>query len=212
MTGLPRVARLRAAGDAIRIVAFGSSTTEGYGASDPARTGYPPRMEAALRPHLPAGLVVVNLGVSGENIDGMAVRFGDVTAASPDLVIWQAGSNDGPQGIRLAHFEATMRDGIARFRDRGADILLIEPQWSRVLVESPLFPPFLDSIRTLGARENIPVFPRTTLMQRWAAETGLGIDGLSPDGMHMRDEGYRLLGEAVARFILDLSGAHQVSP
>lgn len=205
MSGLPRLRALRANGAAIRIVAFGSSTTEGYGASAPDRTGYPAVMAEALRPHLPPGLVVRNQGVSGENIEGMAARVPEVVAASPDLVIWQAGSNDGPQGIPLARFDALMRDGIARFRAIGADILLMEPQWSRVLEEAPEFPPFLAHVRALGAREDLPVFPRYALMQRWAAETGLGIDGLSPDGMHMQDAGYRMLGEAVARFVLDLS-------
>jgi lysophospholipase L1-like esterase len=180
------------------VTVFGSSTTEGYGASDPATTGYPPVMRAILAPHVPGGLVLSNRGISGENIEGMARRFGDVLADRPDLVIWQAGSNDGPQGVPLARFEAVMRDGIARITASGADLILIEPQYCSVLEASPAFPPFLASIRGLGP----PVFPRYELMRRWAEETGLGIDGLSPDGMHMDDTGYRLLGEAVASFIL----------
>ena len=78
----------------------------------------------------------------------------------------------------------------------------MEPQYCSVLEASPAFPPFLASVRALGRRQGLPVFPRYNAMRAWALETGLGIEGLSPDGMHMDDCGYRLLGEAVAAFIL----------
>ncbi len=205
MIRLPRTAGRRGSGGTLRITVFGSSTTEGYGATDPARTGYPPRLRDALLPHVPGGVALTNRGVSGDNIDGMAERIGHVVADRADLVIWQSGSNDGPQGVPLARFERIMRDGIARIRATCADLVLMEPQCCTVLEASPAFPPFLASIRALGRRFELPVFPRHAAMRIWAAETGLGIEGLSPDGMHMDDVGYRLLGEAVATFILERS-------
>ncbi len=203
MSRLPRTARRRAGGETLRITTFGSSTTEGYGASDPHATGYPPRMRDALAGQFPAGIELINRGVSGENIDGMAARIGAVIEDAPDLVIWQAGSNDGPQGVPLARFERIMRDGIERVGAIGADLVLMEPQYCSVLEADPAFPPFLESVRGLGRRFALPVFPRYALMRTWSLETGRGIDGLSPDGMHMDDTGYRLLGEAVAAFILE---------
>ena len=201
---LARTARQRASGQALRITVFGSSTTEGYGASNPPATGYPPRMQAVLAPHFAGGVVLTNRGISGETIDGMAARVGDVVGDRANLVVWQAGSNDGPEGIPLARFERIMTDGVLRLR-RASDLILMEPQYCAVLEASPAFPRFLDSIRSLGKREGVPVFPRYKFMQAWSVDTGLGIGGLSPDGMHMDDVGYRLLGEAVAHFILERS-------
>ena len=184
---------------------FGSSTTEGYGASKPAVTGYAPVMRAALLGVF-GGVALRNRGVSGEAIDDMEGRIGDVIADAPDLVVWQAGSNDAPRGIPVARFERIMADGMQRMRSAGADLVLMEPQYSAALEACPGFPPFLASVRSLGARFEVPVFPRYTAMQAWSVETGLGIDGLSPDGTHMTDVGYRLLGEAMAAFILERSG------
>ncbi len=182
---------------------FGSSTTEGYGASDPPTTGYPARMANLLAPSCPGGIKLSNRGISGETIENTATRLDDVLADLPDLVIWQTGSNDGPQGVPLSRFEALMRDGIRRIRAAGADLILMEPQLCTVLEAEPSFPPFLSSVRALGAEFDLPVFPRYDAMRAWSIQTGLGIQGLSPDGMHMDDRGYRLLGEAVARFILE---------
>ena len=197
MTDLPRAAAARP----LRLVAYGSSTTEGYGASDPTRTGYVARLRDALLDHLPHGLVVINRGVSGETIEATEARLADILSDRPDLVVWQTGSNDGPQGVSPSRFEATLRRGIAALTPT-ADLILMEPQWCPVLEAEPSFPPILRAVRAVAADLGVPLFPRYDLMHRWAADTGLGIDGLSPDGMHMDDTGYRLLGEAMAAFIL----------
>ena len=202
---LLRTAQRRAAGETLRLTVFGSSTTQGYGASRPAVTGYAPVMRAVLLGSF-GGVALHNRGVSGEAIDEMEGRIGDVVADVPDLVVWQAGSNDGPRGVPLARFERIMVDGIRRIRATGADLVLMEPQYCSALEACPTFPAFLGSVRQLGARWEVPVFARYAAMQAWSVETGLGIDGLSPDGTHMGDVGYRLLGEAVAAFILERSG------
>ncbi len=185
----------------LALTVFGSSTTEGFGASDPASTGYAPVMRSALLGPF-GGVALSNRGVSGETIDDMQRRIGDVIADAPDLVVWQAGSNDGPRDVPVERFERIMADGMKRIRAAGADLVLMEPQYSTALEACPACRPFLESVRSLGRRFGVPVFPRYAAMQAWSVQTGLGIDGLSPDGTHMGDVGYRLLGEAMAAFIL----------
>ncbi len=207
---LPRVAAYLQSGEylrPLRITAFGSSTTEGYGATDPVRTSYPAVTRERLLPFVPGGIALANRGVSGEDIEAMASRFAAIPRDRPDLVLVQTGSNDGPHGIGVGRFEHLMEELIGVVRSCGADPLLIEPQFCTVLEAEPRFPPFLDSVRAIGARHAIPVFPRYDEMRLWAAETGLGCAGLSPDGMHMDDLGYGLLGEAIAAFIRQAAGA-----
>src|SRR5438270_12889915 len=78
----------------IKIVAIGSSSTFGSGASTPAAS-YPSRLEAELKTQLPGlPVTVLNKGIGGEEAPQMVTRFdADVIDESPDLVLWQVGSN-----------------------------------------------------------------------------------------------------------------------
>jgi acyl-CoA thioesterase I len=72
---LSRVALRLSGGVPIKIVAIGSSSTAGAGASSPANT-YPSRLEAELRQHFPGHpITVVNRGVNGEEATDMLARF-----------------------------------------------------------------------------------------------------------------------------------------
>src|SRR3954469_15099972 len=87
---LIRSARRLAAGLPITIVAIGSSSTAGAGASSPARN-YPNRLGAALTKLLPDHPIeVLNRGVNGEETADMMARLDrDVLAEQPDIVLWQ---------------------------------------------------------------------------------------------------------------------------
>src|ERR1700722_3665050 len=86
----------------VRIIAFGSSSTAGTGASSPSAS-YPARLEADLTAawSAPGSVVVLNRGVGGEDADDMALRLPSVIAEHPDLIIWQTGSNDPLNGLPL---------------------------------------------------------------------------------------------------------------
>src|SRR5215475_1750698 len=74
----------------LTIVAVGSSSTFGVGASSSA-AAYPARLEALLKERFPgASIKVFNRGVNGEDAAEMLVRFDkQVIAEKPDLVLWQ---------------------------------------------------------------------------------------------------------------------------
>ena len=78
----------------ITVVAIGSSSTAGTGASSPAAT-YPSRLQVELNRRFPGhSITVLNRGVGGEEIGDMLKRFDlAVVAAKPDLVLWQFGTN-----------------------------------------------------------------------------------------------------------------------
>lgn len=94
MGSLPRVAHKLIDNKPVVIVAFGSSSTQGYGSSSPAYN-YPNRLAAQLRRHYPsADITVINSGKGGEDAPEMMARLkATVLDAKPDLVIWQVGTN-----------------------------------------------------------------------------------------------------------------------
>ena len=207
---LPHVAHRVATGGALRIIAFGSSSTEGIGASTPA-AAYPMRLEIALKQALPRSadrITVLNRGIGGEAVDDMLVRLDrDVIVARPDLVIWQTGSNDPLRGVSLEHFRAATLAAVRRIREAGIDVMLMEPQWCPKLDATPGAYRFRDAVREIGAELEVPVIRRSEMMRAWISEGKLIRDQLfASDGLHMADRGYDLLGKAAAAELLRGAG------
>src|ERR1044071_6159396 len=94
MVELPNTARAIQMHEPLVIVAIGSSSTEGVGASDSAHT-YPAVLGKELEQRWPEVMLrVINKGVGGEIASQMLARFSrDVLSHGPQLVIWQTGSN-----------------------------------------------------------------------------------------------------------------------
>jgi len=210
---LPHVASILAQGAPLRIVAFGSSSTEGAGASSPAAT-YPARLQAELRAVLPGSSVtVINRGVGGEEADDMMRRLPKIIAEHPNLVIWQTGSNDPLKGLPLERFIGETRRGIDAMRAAAIDVMLMTPQDCPVLQAVPGSVRYRDALRTLGAELGVPVIRRFDLMREWLAVGKLTRAQLmSRDELHMTDGGYALLARAVSDQILAAGGHSAPAP
>ena len=210
---LPHVARQIAIGAPLKIVAFGSSSTEGIGASSPANS-YPSRLQVDLRKKLRGmDVSVINRGIGGEHVDDMLKRLDrDVIAAEPQLVIWQTGSNDPLRGVSIDHFRDDTVAAIRRIREAGIDVVLMEPQWCPKLEATPGASRFLEAVRSIGDELDVPVIRRADLMHGWVREGKLTTKQLfAADGLHMADRGYALLAEAAAQSILQDAGPVQTA-
>ena len=201
---LPHTAEALADHEPLRIVAFGSSSTEGVGATS-TRSTYPSRLQVELGSALPKlPVIVINRGKGGEDADDMARRLPGIIAQHPDLVIWQTGTNDALRDVPLDRFIALTRAGIQAIRAAGIDVMLIEPQRCHALDAIPEAVRYRDAVRALGAELRVPVIRRYDLMLAWAKGGLLNRAQLmAGDGLHMGDGGYALLAKEVARTILD---------
>src|SRR5207244_4322731 len=128
---LNRVAERISANQPLTIVAIGSSSTFGAGASSPA-TSYPSRLEIELHPLLPrTPITVITRGVHGQTSRDMLTRLDrDVFAAHPDLVLWQVGSNSVLLGTPIAPTGSLISEGLRRLKAAGSDVILINPQYA----------------------------------------------------------------------------------
>ena len=112
MGSLPHVANKLISGRPVVIVAFGSSSTQGYGSSAPEFT-YPNRLAAQLRRQYPsADISVVNRGVGGEDAPEMMRRLQSVIDLHPDLVIWQVGTNAVLRNLDPDETARMVEDGV----------------------------------------------------------------------------------------------------
>src|SRR5271166_5223064 len=135
---LPHTARLLASGKTIKIVALGSSSTYGAGASSSA-AAYPNRLAEELARHFPGHeFTVLNRGVNGEEITDMLARLEKtVIAEHPDLVLWQVGTNSVLRDRALWPHDAELRQGLLRLKASGADVVLIDPQYAPSVIAKP---------------------------------------------------------------------------
>src|SRR6266545_6722733 len=135
---LPRTARLLVSGLPIKIVALGSSSTYGAGASTSAAS-YPSRLAEELAKRFPGhAFTILNRGVNGEEIADMLARFDTaVIAEKPDLVLWQIGTNSVLRDKDLPPHVGLLHEGLVRLKASGADVVLIDPQYApRVITKS----------------------------------------------------------------------------
>jgi lysophospholipase L1-like esterase len=201
---LARVARRLARGEPVTIVAIGSSSTEGAGASTIA-ANYPSRLEAELRGRVPGGAFrVINRGVGGEDMHEMLARFDrHVRDEHPDLVLWQLGTNAllGADGV--AGFSPLMSEGVRRIRAAGADAILIDPQYAPKVLRDPDADNMVTLINEIARLEGTALFQRFALMRHWVKGAGIPFERfLSPDPFHMNDWSYRCFAETLARAIV----------
>jgi lysophospholipase L1-like esterase len=199
---LTNLAHRLAAGMPVKIVAIGSSSTSGFGASSPANT-YPSRLEAELRQHFPGhALTVVNRGVNNEEVSNMLVRFETaVVSERPQLVIWQFGSN------ALMHDKALdpglIAAGIARLKAIGADVVLMDPQYAPRVLAKPAHEAVVALFARAAKESRVDLLRRFDMMRHWHEVEGLSFETFEIwDGLHLNDWGYacvaKSLGVAIA--------------
>jgi acyl-CoA thioesterase-1 len=201
---LRRTARQLAAGKPIKIVAIGSSSTAGAGASQPYNS-YPSRLAAELaREFVDHDFSVLNRGVNGDTATDMLARFeGGVIAEKPDLVLWQVGTNSLLRGDPIAPHRSLLHGGIVRLKATGADIVLIDPQYAPRVIARPNADGMIKLLQETARFETVNLFRRFALMRHWHQVERMPFEAfLSPDELHMNDFSYgcvaRALGSAIA--------------
>ncbi len=207
---LPRVAKRIASGDPVTIIAFGSSTTVGYGTSSPAYT-YPNRLADQLRRKFPtADISVINRGMGGQDTPEMMKRFEPaVLESNPDLVIWQLGTNTVIKGSEndVAATKALVEDGIAQLQARGIDVVLIDPQYvPAVNAKEENASEMVKLIASVARLKHVDLFPRFEVMKQWHENDKMPFEAfVIGDGLHMNDWGYacfaQLLGDTIIRSV-----------
>src|SRR5262245_6233321 len=197
---LPHTAGALGSGKALDIVAIGSSSTRGVGASNPART-YPAVLNEDLRRRWPQlAVTVVNKGVSGEIASQMLARFeNDVLPYHPQLVIWQTGTNQSLRTGDIGGYVDTVREGISRLKATKADIVLMDPQFAPRVLARPTHPFIVDSITAMAHDMNVAVFRRFTVMRYLISSGQYKMeDIISSDGLHMNDLSYSCIAGLLA--------------
>jgi acyl-CoA thioesterase-1 len=210
---LKHVAQRVADGQPLTIVAIGSSSTAGAGASSPAKT-YPSRLAVELRAMYPnVDVTVVNRGVNGEESNDMLARFDrDVFPQHPDLVLWQVGSNAVLRDRPLGDADTSLHAGLKRLHEAGTDVVLINPQYAPKVITKHDVDGMVDLIHMTAKETNVDLFERFAVMRYWRLTEDLPFSTfMSPDDIHMNDWGYGCIAKLLASAIHEAAGRATVT-
>ncbi len=202
---LARVARKIALNEPITVVAIGSSSTQGAGASSPAAS-YPSRLALELKQHFPnRSFTMLNRGVGGEEIGDMLKRFDSaVVQAKPDLVLWQLGTNSVIRDHKIGDHGEAIRAGIRKVRATGADLVLIDPQFAPKVIVKPDAQRMVDLISFTAKEENVDLFRRYEVMKAWHQIDKLSFETfVHPDGLHLNDWSYACMAKGLGLAIAE---------
>lgn len=196
--------RSRAAVEAgrLRVLAIGSSSIEGIGASRP-ELGFVPLLKSGLERRL-AGVevTVVNRGIGGESMLETVNRLQrELSAEAFDLVLWQLGTNDVLRSRPIKDIMADFRRGETILDRASVDVLLVDPQRVPDTPGNVFRPKIADLadvariIRLEADRVNYALSSRHDAMAGWSVIEG---GGVGPDNLHFNDQGYACWAEITA--------------
>ncbi len=202
-----------AQGRPISILAIGSSSTAGYGASRPQNT-YPSQLALHLSNALgPHAVEVINAGVSGERGAATLRRLEAFMAQpeKPDLMIWQVGTNDSVLGGQPSRLAETVNKGLSAAKAAGVPVIIIDQQYYPLILNRHRYEDFVSAVDQTARVHGVSVLPRYAMMKDWAARDPEGFRKLLAwDRFHMNDAGYACLAQLLSDSILEsLRGAQK---
>jgi hypothetical protein len=166
---LPHVAAAVDKEKRLTIVVAGTTSSSLPGPTG-AQLAYPARLEVALSARLPGVAVkVVPVVTPRQSAGEMAEGFPKVLPEyKPSLMIWQTGTFDAMRGIDVDEFRAHLEDGIDTVREAGADVIMMNMQYSPRTDSMIALGTYVDNMRWVALEHELPLFDRWAIMKSWA--------------------------------------------
>jgi hypothetical protein len=167
-------------------------------------SAYPAKLQAALKEKLPS--IPVNLSVelqtgkTAEEVDANLVKL--VEAKRPTLVIWQTGTVDAMRAVDPDDFRGAVDEGVVALQNAGADVVLVNLQYSPRTETMISAPPYLDNMRVVAQQHDVPLFDRFAIMRHWNDAGDFDLFSTF-HGTGMAKRVHACLGRALSKFVLD---------
>ena len=86
----------------------------------------------------------------------------------PDLVIWQTGTVDAIRRIEPDDFRAALDEGVETLHKGGADVILMNMQYSPRTDIMIALGPYADNMSVVAQQHEVPLFDRLAIMRHWS--------------------------------------------
>lgn len=194
------------------ILAVGSALVSPHLGADEA---FPHRMVDTLRGTSPG--VSIHLQMRSERgataPELLPILRAELARRPYQLVVWQTGTVDAARKARPDEFGRALAEGVALAHTHGSDVILIDPQFSRMLEERADLDPYEDRIKASAQAPETQLFPRFSLMRAWVEAGVLDLEK-SPHAERpaMVARLHECLAAALAHAILTGAGQPSRSP
>jgi hypothetical protein len=134
---------------------------------------YPARLERALAQQLPGVEIKLTTDVKAKRTAAEMVKMlpAALTAAKPELLVWQTGTVDAMLAIDPDQFSQALDAGINIAHSAGADVVLINAQYSPRTESMIALGTYAEDMRWVALQHEVPLFDRLSIMKLWS---GLG--------------------------------------
>jgi len=90
-----------------------------------------------------------------------------LAASKPVLLVWQTGTVDAMLGVDPDLFSQSLDKGIKIARSAGADVVLINAQYSPRTESMIALGTYVDDMRWVALQQEVPLFDRFSIMKLW---------------------------------------------
>ncbi len=119
-----------------------------------------------------------------------------------DMVIWQTGTVEAVRNLPPGEFGQTLSDGAQAVMAAGANLVLVDPQYSRFLQTNSNLDPYFQALQQVAAMPGVVLFRRFDLMRGWANDGGIDLERTSkPDREKAVGTLHACLGRHLARLV-----------
>jgi hypothetical protein len=120
----------------------------------------------------------------------------------PNLVVWQSGTFDAIRRVEPDNFRAALDDGVEALHNGGADVILMNMQYSpRTDIMVPLGP-YADIMRVVAQQHEVPLLDRLGIMRHWSDTGAFDLYAAGKDNV-LAHRVHDCIGRGIAALIID---------
>jgi hypothetical protein len=208
---LTHVAAALKSGHGLNVLAVGSASLQPdnpappQGAGAPAQSGGPWQMARALEAAVHGLHVSVTLRTGHDLEAGEMAEIisAELARGHYQLVLWQTGTVDAVQDAPPGDFYQALLNGAADITGAGADLVLVDPQFSRFLQANANLQPYLSAMQAVADLPGVSLFDRYRIMRGWADDGAIDLERTPIAGREAAAARLHMcLGRALARLLM----------
>ena len=165
---LPKVKRAIAE-KKLNILVVGAGSSQLPGANGE-KNAFPARLQQALGDQLKGVEVKVTTDIKASRTAAEMVKTlpANLAAAKPALMIWQTGTTDAMRAVDPDQFSQALDQGINIARGAGADVVLVNAQYSPRTESMIALSTYSEDMRWVALQQEVPLFDQFSIMRLWS--------------------------------------------